>query len=283
MHYRWSLLLALLWLPASVAARSPTPPPCGAFITFPLAGATAVPATAAVTGSTNCPSSLPPPSFVDATGVPVPASVTVKGADFVIQPLAPLAANTAYRVAFPGRGGCGIDPGKVSFSTAAKPGFRQVEGGNGHEGGVAALAVHLTEPVLHPADLADGATLVSLTVDGFAPPAKLSASPNPTTKVIFIYKHLVQRPAATRKFRLRLHKGLRFASGVTLAEDVELVVIPADLRFGWFATGQPKVCEESVASGCQAGRAGDSSRALAVGGAVLLCWGWRRRARSAQA
>ena len=262
------LLLVLLLLPAQAFA---TPSAggrllCHTTISFPADGATAVPLDSVVTGSLQC--SPKAPQFVDDTGATVAATFAAQGSTFTLTPLAPLAANRTYSVTFADHTTCGVPYGRTSFSTAAKPGIRQLSF-EGAIGELHVVDVDLTEPVLHPADLAAGSTLVTTSVDGFAGEPPINPGTNPALSFQVYYKPLNPRPLAKQLFHIRLHKGLQFASGAVLADDLEVAVVPADLPLGWLVTGVPKLCDygnvNAVSNACQA-----RTRAGGVLGSALL-------------
>lgn len=283
MPRRLLAFLALTLLPAHAFA-SAVPLPCRTHITSPLDGATAVPLDTVVTGPADCPAQAP--QFVDDVGASVPADFAVNYTTFSLKPLAPLAPNRTYTVTFDNHSTCGTPTGKATFTTAAKPAIRHLNFSSA-AGELHAVDVDLTEPVLNPADLAEGSTLVSATVDGFALVPKVQAGQLPGKSFQIYFKLLPEKPELSRKLHVRLHKGLRFASGVALTADLELTVVPADLPYGWFATEVPQPCDDAPgAFGCQAGPGGRGGLAGALlGGAALLvvawrrrCWSWRNRA-----
>ncbi len=276
MTRRLLLLLSLAFAPA-LAFATPPAQPCRTTITSPADGATGVKLDAAVTGTSVC--SGQAPQFVDDTGATVPADFVITGGNFSLKPLAPLAPNRTYTVTFGNHSTCDTPTGKSTFTTAAKPAIRHLNF-IGAVGELHAVDVDLTEPVLQPTDLAEGSTLVSATVDGFALVPKIQTGQIAGKSFHIYFKNLPERPKATQKLHVRLHKGLRFASGVVLAEDLELTVVPANLPYGWYATGLPQPCPfvAKPPIGCQSSpNSGGGLAGILLAGAVLLLLASRRR------
>ncbi len=275
MHLRFfiaSLLLLPILAFADVAVR------CHASVTSPLPGSTAVAPDVVIRGSTAC--QVQAPLFVDDAGAAVPAKFATQdtggGATFTLTPLAPLAAHRTYSVTFPDHLPCDGPLGQTQFTTGGTPGIRALTF-QGSAGAVVGLDVYLTEPVLHPVDLANGTTWVTATVDGYAlvPPVNSGLPSNDTLE--FYYKLLPQWPTLAQTYHVQLHKGLQFASGSVLAADVEVTAVPNDVPYGWVVTGSQSLCAAdnmtSSMPACTAQRVGRGRGVLAllmVAGVVML-------------
>lgn len=282
MHHR--LLIACALLAPTLAHASGLPPRCHTEITAPLSGATAVALDAVIRGSSSC--SNVAPRFVDDLGATIPATFTPDATSlggFTVTPLAPLAANRTYTVTFADHLPCDGPLSQTRFTTGGTPGIRAL-GFQSSGDALVGLDVSLTEPVLHAADLADGTTWVTATVDGYALVPPIYADPKKVDGLEFYYKPLAVWPTLAQTFHVRLHKGLPFASGVTLADDVEVTVVPKDAPYGWVVTGSRVDCAlpdvSTSAFGCSAQRAG---RARGLLGLVALALGLLARRRGLRA
>ena len=268
--HRHLLIACALLLPA-IALADGLPPRCHTEITSPLPGATAVSVHAVVRASNPCQTQAP--VFVDDLGATIAAKLAPDSTSafaFTVTPLAPLAANRTYTVTFADHLPCDGPLGQTRFSTGGTPGIRAL-GFQTSGDALVGLDVSLTEPVLHAADLADGTTWVTATVDGYALVPPIYADPKKIDGLEFYYKPLAVWPTLAQTFHVRLHKGLQFASGVTLADDVEVTVVPKDAPYGWVVTGSRVDCAlpdvSTSAFGCSAQRAG---RARGLLGLVAL-------------
>jgi hypothetical protein len=194
-----------------------------------------------------------------------------------------------YTVAFPNELFCDQASGGTSFRTGPKPGLRKV-GFVPYAGELVGLDVELTEAVANPADLAKDSTLVSVTVDGFTAPVAHQGGWQSATSFNVTFKGTPAQPATTKPgldqtVRFKLHKGLAFASGVVLAEDVEVGLVPADYpREVWYAAGTPPECPTNdlpidALISCQAsgGSGGPFATLLLVGVAAFGVFLRRRR------
>lgn len=266
-------------LAGNAAADEPAPP-CRTSIDYPLDGQTAVPATAVIRGTSTC-RETSTPFFTDDSGVRVEATFVVTASDtgltFKLTPKAPLDPDRTFTVAFADGSTCGEPHGKATFSTAPRPGIRAVR----HDGdgeALHALTISLTEPVLHPADLA---IFLSVSIDGFEGAGAIFEQGSSAEEIVFTFKS--QPPPLTQTVRVRLDAGLDFASGVELPEDVEVAYIPDEMPWGWSVTGSTKPCPDQ-ASGCHAGRApiGGAPWALVGAGAAVVLSAVRRRTGAAR-
>jgi hypothetical protein len=281
----WLLACAGVALAGNAAAEDVVLP-CKSFIDGPLDGSTAVHVDTAITGRSTC--TPDKPAFTDDTGAEVPAEFVFTpnagGADFTLTPIAPLQPDRIYTVLFSNHiTKCDSPSGKATFTTGPKPGVRAVWH-DGYQGELSYVAVSLTEPVMNPNDLAVGSGFVSIAVSGVEP-AGNEGPIQDGTKVDVTFKPLATQPRMTDTVAVKLHKGLAFASGAVLSEDVDVSYVPADLPWGWYVTGSPTPCEAADSSGCQASRAPVNGSAAALWGIgiTLMLGAMRRRTRAAGA
>ncbi|MDC3981082.1 hypothetical protein [Polyangium jinanense] len=227
-----------------------------------------------ITGFSNCLAKKP--HFTDDTGAVVPANFAVTpthlGSDFTLTPEAPLAADRTYTVvAFDEAPHCVRPPNRVTFSTGANPSVVDIvvanEGSELH-----ALNLYLSEPVMNPADMGDGSTFFSVTIDGFDPAGVITAEHDGTGASI-TYKPLASQPSVTQPVHVQLKEGLVFASGATLAEDLDISFVPSEWPYGWSPAGKiPDGCsqpESSDSVGCSVSRPGSGEGGGAIFGVML--------------
>ncbi|MDI1475079.1 hypothetical protein [Polyangium sp. y55x31] len=295
-HWQTPVTVTLLSLMTSAAVlatstsapASDAPFTCQTFLTNPRNGQTATPADVVITGFSTC---NPPqkPSFTDDTGAAIPVDFVVtptqSGSDFTLTPKAPLAADRTFTVsAFDETVHCVRPPNRITFSTAVNPSVAEVEIVSEPER-LVALKVYLSEPVMNPGDLGDGSSLFSVTIDGFDL-AGIGTAEHDGTGVSITYKPLASQPAMTQAVHVRLKQGLVFASGETLAEDLDVSFVPSEWPYGWSPAGKiPVGCAppSSDVGGCSASPTGSGEGGSAIIGVVmmgLLARGrWRRGRR----
>ena len=117
-------------------------------------------------------------------------------------------------------------------------------------------------------------------MDGFTPDPTINKGAPSAVSLEFYYTDLVTPPTTAQTFRVRLHKGLQFASGAVLADDVEVSVVPHDVPFGWVVTGSQSQCAVDVMTpACSAQPVGHGRWALLAGLLTSAALVVRRRRR----
>lgn len=271
----WRNLWVLgLWLVPAVALGSESIV-CKIHITSPMDGQSAVPLDAAISGTTSC-AGEKAPTFVDDSGVAVPAKFTATSTTVRLQPLSPLLPNRSYTLEFAGHN-CDERHGLTTFSTATRPTIRRLDFLT-KAGDLLAVDLELSEPVLSLADLAPDSTGLTASVDGYAfSPALVAPKPSATSVRLDFQGH-TQRPKTGQPLRVRAHAGLHFASGVTLDHDVDVTVVPAEFPHGWLVTGKVNHCNDTISCCiCQSSPTGDPKGVIPLCVAAILLASCRRK------
>jgi hypothetical protein len=274
------LVAASVLMPAfPVRADEPVTVVCSHRIVTPHHGATNVPLHGVIRGTTGgCTPTQP--IYVTESGTAVAATIAFDDESFTLTPDVPLAPDTGYRVDFASGSACGTPPGRVVFSTGATPGMRRVTS-IADQGRLFAVSILLTEPVADAADLSANAGFVSMTVVGQAAPA-LNTSAG--TELSFSFKGQTTQPKVGTAVTVTLRKGLAFASGASLKDDIEIRFISKDHSSAivYQAGGSLGPCDTS-SGGCSAAPVSTSSRSVLLGLMLGMLWlAGRRRFGCAQ-
>jgi hypothetical protein len=264
------LAMAVLLVPA--AAWADPIPPCLHEVRSPHDGATNVPLNIQpVVADSGCFVS----TFVDDTRATVEVTRVPQGDGTVLlKPTKPLDAGRTYVIdlgALPTNGACTDPRGTSTFHTGGAP---TVAGLNFVVDGLklAIMDVVLSEPVADVTDLLPSSGFLTVErVSGTTLTARGDSSG--ATIASRSFKFAPPLPPTSATFHIHVKHELAFASGVAMAGDFDLDVVPKDFPFGWKPGAVKSECPSNSSFGC----------ATAGGGIAAIGLLFARRRRRAVA